>query len=104
MKKEKLQEPEAKTWLNRLEKYMTKTDFEFKTKDLLFRCHIEQRVFNSDWEKRNCFVVEIHIQKWSLKDLLVRENEDPIFSTDEAIDQVNKFFENNFFSNKISPF
>lgn len=105
MKKDKFQEPQNKeTWLNRLEKFMTHSTFEFKTTDLLFRCHLEQRDFNSDWVTRKCFVVEIVISKWPLKDLLVRRNEEPIFSVDDAINQVNKFFENNFFSNKISPF
>lgn len=107
MKKEKLQEPENKeTWLNRLEKFMTNSTFEFRTTDLLFRCHLEQKDFNSDWATRKCFVVRMFIIKWPCKDLLVREAwlENPIFSIDDAINQVNKFFENNFFSNNISPF
>lgn len=64
MKKEKFQEPtNEKTWLNRLEKFMTHSTFEFKTTDLLFRCHLEQRDFNSDWVERKCFIVEIYISK-----------------------------------------
>ena len=107
MKKEKFQEPTNKeTWLNRLKNFMTHFTFEMKTTDLLFRWHIEQGDFKMDWIKQKCFVVRLFIVKWPCKDLLVREagTENPIFSIDDAINQINKFFENNFFSNKISPF
>lgn len=93
-----------KTWLNRLENYMSTFNFEFNTKDVRYKWVIEKKWFNIDWIIKDCFVARIHIYKDSCNSLLLRQTKDNIWSIDEAIEQINTFFKENFFSDNICTF
>lgn len=93
-----------KTWLNRMEKFMSNFAFDLNTKDLNFKWHIEKKTINVDGFDQECFVCSIYIYKNSCSNLLIRQTKEIIKTIDEAVDQINKFFADNFFSNNICTF
>lgn len=93
-----------KTWLNRMEKYMSNLYFDFKTKDLYFKWNIEKKKINIDGIDQECFVASIHLYKNSCSQMLIRQTTEALKTIDHAIDQINKFFADNFFSENICKF
>lgn len=93
-----------KTWLNRLEKNMSTFTFEFNTKDLHYKWLIEKKKVKIDGIDQECFTSSIYLYKNSCSQMLIRQTTEALNTVDRAIDQINKFFADNFFSENICKF
>ena len=93
-----------KTWLNRMEKYMSTFTFEFNTKDLRYKWLIEKKKVKIDGIDQECFISSIYLYTSGYWQVLIRQTKETLNTVDRAIDQINKFFADNFFSENICYF
>ena len=94
-----------KTWLNRLEKNMSTFTFEFNTKDLRYKWLIEKKKVKIDGIDQECFTSSIYLYtSGCCSQTLIRQTKEALNTVDRAIDQINKFFADNFFSENICKF
>lgn len=88
-----------KTWLNRLENYMSTFRFEFDTKDLHYHGVIEKKRLNSSGIDQECFVPSIYVYKNCSNQMLIRQSNNVLKTVDEAINEINQFVIDNFWKN-----